>query len=373
MKQNVTIILKSSYIKELLEDRKTDKLIDGMFKKSGIIQENNGYSRWIIRNVDWEDIPVKGSEQEMILDIMENLEDLGEKIMVSTTNCDENKETVVRITVPEIPDDKKAPRSPKDEESADVSSLVELRNDQVVVSSRQVAKNFEKLHKDVLENIRNISASISTAEFSALFFKTEYKATNGKKNPEYLMNRDGFSLIVMGFTGKKALDWKLRYIDAFNQMEERLRCRPLPQMSMMEMIAEIAKQEVENEKRLVALEEHAENMNKVTAGLERKVDALGNTITTVDTLEQDVKSLVTRMYHHGYADSPKDAYGMIYSEMSQFGIRLKQRWDNFERKGNPYKSKLRMIMDDNKMKAALLSSYQVVARGFNEYLEEARA
>lgn len=370
MKQNVTIILKSSYIKEFLEDRKTDKLIDGMFKKSGIIQENNGYSRWIIRNVDWEDNPVKGSEQEMILDIMENLEDLGEKIMVSTTNCDENKETVVRITVPEVPDDKKAPHSPKDEESADGASLVELRNDQIVVSSRSVAENFGKEHRTILRDVREILAAQNCA---ARFFMESTYENRGKQYPEYLMNRDGFSLLVMGFTGKKALDWKLRYIDAFNQMEERLRCRPLPQMSMMEMIAEIAKQEVENEKRLVALEEHAESTNRVTAELERKVDALGNTITSVDTLEQDVKSLVTRMYHHGYADSPKDAYGMIYSEMSQFGIRLKQRWDNLERKGNPYKSKLRMIMDDPKMRAALLSSYQVVARGFNEYLEEARA
>lgn len=370
MKQNVTIILKSSYIKEFLKDRKTDKLIDGMFKKSGIIQENNGYSRWIIRNVDWEDVPVKGSEQEMILDIMENLEDLGEKIMVSTTNCDENKETVVRITVPEIPDDKKVPAVSEASEETDGANLVELRNDQVVVSSRKVAERFEKDHRNILRDVREILAAQNCA---AKFFMESTYENRGRKYPEYLMNRKGFSLLAMGFTGEKALEWKIKYIDAFDAMEEQLRNRPLPKMSMMEMIVEIAKKEVENEKRLAALEEHAENTNKVTTELERRMDALGNTITSVDTLEQDVKSLVTRMYHHGYADSPKDAYGMIYSEMSRFGIRLKQRWDNFERKGNPYKSKLRMIMDDNKMKAALLSSYQVVARGFNEYLEEARA
>ena len=368
MKQNVTIILNNGYIKEFLKARETNKALDDMFKKSRIIQENNGYYRWIIRNVDWEDIPVKGSEQEMILDIMEDIESCGEKIMVSTTNCDENKETTVIGTVPEFPDDKKVPAD--DKKSAE-ASLVELRNDQVVVSSRKVAENFGKLHKNVLSTIENIKAENSAV--TQMFHETSYTAGTGKPYKEYFMNRDGFSLLVMGFTGKKALEWKLKYIDAFNKMEEQLRCRPLPKMSMMEMIAEIAKQEVENEKRLVALEEHAESTNRVTAELERKVDALGNTITSVDTLEQDVKSLVTRMYHHGYADSPKDAYGMIYSEMSRFGIRLKQRWDNFERKGNPYKSKLRMIMDDNKMKAALLSSYQVVARGFNEYLEEARA
>ena len=373
MKQNVTIILKSSYIKEFLEDRKTDKLIDGMFKKSSIIQENNGYSRWIIRNVDWEDNPVKGSEQEMILDIMENLEDLGEKIMVSTTNCDESKETTVRITAPEIPDNKKVSTVSIASEEA----LVEIHNDQVVVSSLDVAKHFEKKHKHVLDAIRT---EMGYAENSAdplegkMFFETTYNhPQNGQKYPMFLMNEEGFSLIVMGFTGERASEWKRKYVRAFNKMKEQLYNRNLPKMSMMEMIVEIAKKEVENEKRLAALEEHAENTNKVTDELERRMDALGNTITSVDTLEQDVKSLVTRMYHHGYADSPKDAYGMIYSEMSQFGIRLKQRWDNLERKGNPYKSKLRMIMDDSKMKAALLSSYQVVARGFNEYLEEARA
>lgn len=64
---------------------------------------------------------------------------------------------------------------------------------------------------------------MSTAEFSALFILINYKASNGKMNDEYLMNRDGFSLLAMGFTGKKALEWKLKYIDAFNKMEEKLK------------------------------------------------------------------------------------------------------------------------------------------------------
>lgn len=41
----------------------------------------------------------------------------------------------------------------------------------------------------------------------------------------YIMNRDGFSLLAMGFTGKKALEWKLKYINAFNEMERQLRER----------------------------------------------------------------------------------------------------------------------------------------------------
>ena len=50
---------------------------------------------------------------------------------------------------------------------------------------------------------------MSTAEFSALFFSATYKASNGKSNPMYYMNRDGFTLIVMGYTGEKAMKFKL--------------------------------------------------------------------------------------------------------------------------------------------------------------------
>lgn len=96
------------------------------------------------------------------------------------------------------------------------------KDGQLVVSSRQVAENFEKEHKNVLQSITELIAQTSTAENSALFIKSDYIASNGKRNPEYLMTRDGFSLLVMGFTGSKALEWKLKYIEAFNHMEAEL-------------------------------------------------------------------------------------------------------------------------------------------------------
>lgn len=103
-------------------------------------------------------------------------------------------------------------------------NLVSINNNQVVVSSRQVADDFGKQHKDVLESIRGILA----AENSATKFFYESTFTNrGKQYPEYLMNRDGFSLLVMGFTGEKALEWKVKYINAFNAMEQELRDKEL--------------------------------------------------------------------------------------------------------------------------------------------------
>ena len=94
-------------------------------------------------------------------------------------------------------------------------------NGQKMVSSRDVAKNFEKEHKHVIDAIKNIKAQNSA--LTSMFFESTYTAGTGKAYPMYLMNRDGFSLLAMGFTGSKAMEWKLKYIQAFNAMERKLK------------------------------------------------------------------------------------------------------------------------------------------------------
>ena len=98
---------------------------------------------------------------------------------------------------------------------------IENREGQLVVSSREVAEHFEKEHKHILRDINEYSPKLGCTQ--KLFIKSEYTASNGKKNPEYLLTRDGFSLLVMGFTGSKALAWKLKYIEAFNEMEQKIK------------------------------------------------------------------------------------------------------------------------------------------------------
>lgn len=104
--------------------------------------------------------------------------------------------------------------------------LVEIKRinkeEKIIVSSLDIAETFSKDHKHVLEDVRKIESTISTAEFSALFYKDTYKASNGKKNPMYLMNKDGFTLLVMGYTGPKAMKFKMDYIKQFNAMREML-------------------------------------------------------------------------------------------------------------------------------------------------------
>lgn len=91
--------------------------------------------------------------------------------------------------------------------------------EEILTTSLKVAKKFEKEHKDVLESIRKLTAEKSAAKF---FKETTYR-NRGKEYPMYEMNRDGFSLLAMGFTGEKALKWKLEYINAFNVMESELK------------------------------------------------------------------------------------------------------------------------------------------------------
>lgn len=94
------------------------------------------------------------------------------------------------------------------------------KDNKAVVSSRKIAEVFEKEHKHVMETIRKLDCN---EEFNQSNFRpVEYKDAKGEMRPEYLITRDGFTLLAMGFTGKKAMEFKVKYIAAFNAMEEEL-------------------------------------------------------------------------------------------------------------------------------------------------------
>lgn len=119
--------------------------------------------------------------------------------------------------------------------------ILSTQNGEPVASSRQIAENFGKSHDNVLKGIENLigglvkindTPGLLKNEHTPMFYKTEYThEQNGQTYPMYLMNRDGFSLLVMGFTGKAALEWKLKYIAAFNAMEKKLATPQMPKLS----------------------------------------------------------------------------------------------------------------------------------------------
>lgn len=109
-----------------------------------------------------------------------------------------------------------------------MNDLVIMQDQQAVTTSLKVAEVFDKKHQHVMEAIRNLTAENSTVENSTvekMFEKSSYINLQKHEQPMYYMNRDGFSLLAMGFTGKKALSFKLKYIEAFNEMEKFIKQR----------------------------------------------------------------------------------------------------------------------------------------------------
>lgn len=98
---------------------------------------------------------------------------------------------------------------------------IQIINNQPVTSSLDVAEFFGKRHDNVIQAIERLDIP---KDFNALNFKAvEYTDAKGEKRPAYNMTRDGFVILVMGFTGKEAMQWKIRYIQAFNAMEASLK------------------------------------------------------------------------------------------------------------------------------------------------------
>lgn len=95
------------------------------------------------------------------------------------------------------------------------------------VLSTEVARHFQKRHSHILREIDRLR-SILPKSFREPNFGLTFNVIPGpngatRKEKVYLLTRDALSLLVMGFTGKAAIMWKLRYIEAFNAMESRLR------------------------------------------------------------------------------------------------------------------------------------------------------
>lgn len=139
-----------------------------------------------------------------------------------------------------------------------MNQLTTISNGQVVVSSRQIAENFDKRHDHILRDIELLKVNLTPQNWGMLFIESEYRNENNRIFKEYLLTRDGFSLLVMGFTGQKALEWKLKYIEAFNKMEKML-IEKAPSYQIADPI-ERAKAWIQEQEEKKALEGHIEEL-----------------------------------------------------------------------------------------------------------------
>lgn len=125
---------------------------------------------------------------------------------------------------------------------------LEVLNEQIWTTSLQIAEVFGKEHKNIVAKIE----SLPDDEFRQLNFKPSSEIRkNGlfdKETKCYLITRDGFSLLVMGFTGTKAYDWKIAFIKAFNEMERRLKLVPALDQKFDDTLKALSQKSVEVDK-----------------------------------------------------------------------------------------------------------------------------
>lgn len=142
--------------------------------------------------------------------------------------------------------------------------VFKCQNDQVLTNSLLVAEKFGKRHADVVRAIENslTKGSESTnAKLRSSFVLSNYIDNKGEERPMYIMDRDGFSVIAMGFTGDKAMDFKVEFISAFNAMEKKLKELSAPQ-TYAEALRRLADEVEEKERTKALLEQKTEQLDE---------------------------------------------------------------------------------------------------------------
>ena len=107
--------------------------------------------------------------------------------------------------------------------------MINLKNEngKIYCNSRMIGNDFEKKHNKILRTIDEIhekfnNSNESKSGFVDYFIESSYKDAKNETRKCFDMSQDGFNLLVMGFTGQKAFDWKIKYINEFNRMKLEL-------------------------------------------------------------------------------------------------------------------------------------------------------
>ena len=188
-------------------------------------------------------------------------------------------------------------------------------NEQVLTSSVLVAKKFGKAHKHVLDSVRKILSTAENSSVLLMFAETQYVDDNNKEQPMFVMNRDGFMLLAMGFTGKKAIEFKLEFIAAFNEMERIIKEQAKPK-SHLEILVESAQALLEQsrrldkvESRLTAMEQEREENTKLLLAVSVSQNELPN-----QSIRNKIRELVNR-YSSAMNIKQRDVWHSVYNQL----------------------------------------------------------
>ena len=160
-------------------------------------------------------------------------------------------------------------------------------NNQALTNSLLVAEKFGKNHRDVLESVRELIKGCAENSADPMFVETTYiNEQNGQEYPMFIMNRDGFTLLAMGFTGKKAMKFKLDYISAFNEMEKALKEQEKP-LSQLEILVQSAQALLDQSRRI-------ENVEKRLDEMEQEREENGKLLLAVSVSSEKVPEISLR-------------------------------------------------------------------------------
>ena len=193
-------------------------------------------------------------------------------------------------------------------------------NDQAMTSSLLVAKEFGKAHAKVMRDIENLNCS---DEFRlANFGDSSFKNEQGREFPMVTMTKDGFSFLVMGYTGKKAARFKEAYINAFNKMELEIRSSIKPK-SQLEILQMSINQLVEQERRLSSVERDIAETKKDIAEMKQEriengkllleAEVSGNKVPEI-SMRNKIRRLVNQ-YAAATNTSQRDIWHDIYQNL----------------------------------------------------------
>ena len=189
-------------------------------------------------------------------------------------------------------------------------------NDQAVTSSLLIAEKFGKEHKHVLDAIRELIKGCAENSADPMFEETTYiNEQNKQAYPMFLMNRGGITLLAMGYTGKKAKQFKLEYNKAFNKMEAIIKEQTKPK-SQAEMLLEQCKLMVEQEHRLQKVEQRLDKIDeeRVENGkLLLEAEVSENKVPEI-TMRNKIRRLVNQ-YAAATNTSQKDIWHDIYNNL----------------------------------------------------------
>ena len=186
------------------------------------------------------------------------------------------------------------------------------QNDQVCTSSFKVAEFFEKNHSDVVRSIDRLCDKMQSTDFqcdakmsSEIIFEEHFEdipQPNGgtKKGKYFIMNKDAFTLLAMGFTGKRVLEFKIAYINEFNKMEAELKSQQTKQLSAAESLLQSVQLLVAHERQLAILEHNQKNMQGAISSLYDKV--YGMQFET-DMVKQKLNNEIDRFTVIGYCSA----------------------------------------------------------------------